>query len=163
MYKFTAILLLISVNSVLAQPKPSTAAERMNGLEKRKLLEDKTVLKDIKFRNIGPSIMSGRVVDMDVNPSDPTEFYVAYATGGLWYSNNNGQSLVSIFDKENVIGIGDIAVNWASKTIWVGTGEAWTRNSVSIGDGVYKSTDSGDSWHNMGLPNSERMAGFGTC
>ena len=82
--KITILLVLINVNSLYAQTKPSTAAERINGLQKRKLLEDNSVLKDIKFRNIGPSTMSGRVVDMDVNPADPTEFYVAYATGGLW-------------------------------------------------------------------------------
>ncbi|HEV8080772.1 MAG TPA: hypothetical protein VGP43_08675, partial [Chitinophagaceae bacterium] len=72
-----------------AQISASTADERLNGLKKRKLLADKSVLKDVKFRNIGPSTMSGRVVDIDVNPADPTEFYVAYATGGLWYTTNN--------------------------------------------------------------------------
>ena len=107
-----------------AQVKPSTAAERSNGLQKRKLLEKDTTLNSIKFRNAGPGIMSGRVEDVDVNPADPTEFYVAYATGGLWYTKNNGQSLVPVFDKENAFGIGDIAVNWSDGIIWIGTGEA---------------------------------------
>lgn len=155
--KITAILLLIIVNSVQAQLKPSTAAERMNGLQKRKLLQDNSLLKDIKFRNIGPSIMSGRVVDVDVNPADPTEFYIAYATGGLWYSNNNGQSLVPVFDNEDVIGIGDIAVNWSTKTIWIGTGEANSSRSSYSGTGVYKSTDRGKSWQYMGLPESQHI------
>ena len=111
-FKITIILLLIIVNSAQAQVKPSTAAERLNGIQKRKLLENDTTLNSIKFRNVGPSIMSGRVTDIEVNPADPTEFYVAYATGGLWYTKNNGQSFVPIFDKENAFGIGDIAVRW---------------------------------------------------
>jgi len=124
LFKITIILLLVIVNSVQAQVKPTTAAERLNGLQKRKLLDKDTTLNSIKFRNVGPSIMSGRVVDVDVNPADPTEFYVAYATGGLWYTKNNGQSLVPVFDKEMQFGIGDIAVNWLNRIIWVGTGEA---------------------------------------
>ncbi|MEO6541400.1 MAG: hypothetical protein ABIN74_10430, partial [Ferruginibacter sp.] len=107
LFKITVILLFIIVNSAQAQVKPGTAAERLNGLQKRKLLENTSVLKDIKFRNVGPSAMSGRVVDIDVNPADPTEFYVAYASGGLWYTQNNGQSLVPVFEKENVFSIGD--------------------------------------------------------
>lgn len=155
--KITALLLFVTVNIGYAQIRPSTAAERINGLQKRKLLEDNSLLKDIKFRNIGPSTMSGRVVDMDVNPSDPTEFYVAYATGGLWYTTNNGQSLTPIFDKENVIGIGDIAVNWATKTIWVGTGEANSSRSSYAGIGMYKSTDNGKTWQYLGLPESHHI------
>jgi len=162
-FKFTLILFLINVNYLCAQVKPTPAAERLNGLQKRKLLEDNSLLKDIKFRNVGPSIMSGRVVDMDVNPADPTEFYVAYATGGLWYTNNNGQSLVPVFDKENVIGIGDIAVNWSqtpagkTRTIWIGTGEANSSRSSYSGLGVYKSTDNGKTWEYLGLPESHHI------
>jgi len=156
-FKFTLILLFITVNSVSAQIKPSTAAERLNGLQKRKLLENKSLLKDIKFRNVGPSIMSGRVVDVDVNPADPTEFYVAYASGGLWYTNNNGQSLVPVFDKENAFSIGDIAVNWTTKTIWLGTGEVNSSRSSYPGLGVYKSTDNGKNWEYLGLPESHHI------
>ena len=164
--KFKAIPVLFFVNISLvfilpclsiAQPGPSTAEERINGLLKRKLLQDSSLLKNIKFRNIGPSIMSGRVVDLEVNPADPTEFYVAYATGGLWHSTNNGQSLVPIFDQENVIGIGDIAVNWKTRTIWVGTGEANSSRSSYAGIGVYKSNDNGKSWHWLGLPESHHI------
>ena len=156
-FKFTLILIFINVNSLQAQIKPSTAAERLNGLQKRKLLEDSSLLKDIKFRNVGPSIMSGRVVDVDVNPADPTEFYVAYASGGLWYTANNGQSLVPVFDKENVFSIGDIAVNWNTKTIWVGTGEVNSSRSSYSGLGVYKSTDNGKNWEYLGLPESHHI------
>ena len=157
LFKFTIILLLVIVNSVQAQIKPTTAAERLNGLQKRKLLEKDTTLNSIKFRNAGPGIMSGRVVDVDVNPADPTEFYVAYATGGLWYTKNNGQSLVPVFDKENAFGIGDIAVNWSDGIIWIGTGEANSSRSSYSGLGVYKSVDKGKTWEQSGLPESHHI------
>ena len=156
-----------------AQINPSTAAERLNGLQKRKLLEKDTTLNSIKFRNVGPSVMSGRVVDVDVNPADPTEFYVAYASGGLWYTANNGQSLVPVFDKENAFSIGDIAVRWqkiiakgqlgipenmiSNNEIWVGTGEVNSSRSSYSGLGVYKSSDNGKTWENMGLPESHHI------
>lgn len=167
-FKITLILLFTNVNSAIAQIKSTTAAERLNGIEKRKLLEKDTTLNSIKFRNVGPSIMSGRVVDVDVNPSNPTEFYVAYATGGLWYSNNNGQSLVPVFDKENTFTIGDIAVRWNKKNeqskqaqsnnqIWVGTGEVNSSRSSYAGLGVYKSNDNGKTWEYLGLPESHHI------
>ncbi len=156
-FKFTLILLFVTVNSLQAQIKPTTASERINGLDKRKLLEENSLLKDIKFRNIGPSIMSGRVVDVEVNPNDPTEFYVAYASGGLWHTVNNGQSLVPIFDKEHAFTLGDIAVNWQTRTIWVGTGEVNSSRSSYAGIGVYKSTDNGKNWEYLGLPESHHI------
>jgi photosystem II stability/assembly factor-like uncharacterized protein len=171
LFKITVILLFIIVNSAQAQVKPSTAAERSNGLQKRKLLENNNALKDIKFRNVGPSAMSGRVVDIDVNPADPTEFYVAYASGGLWYTKNNGQSLVPVFDKENGFSIGDIAVRWKwwptglsgvpdsmkYNEIWVGTGEANSSRSSYSGIGVYKSSNNGKTWEYMDLPESHHI------
>lgn len=155
--KFTAILLFGTVNFLYAQIRPTPAAERLNGLQKRKLLRENSLVKDIKFRNTGPSIMSGRVVDVDVNPADPTEFYVAYASGGLWYTQNNGQSLVPVFDNEDALTIGDIAVNWKSRIIWVGTGEANSSRSSYSGTGVYKSTDNGKTWQYLGLPESHHI------
>src|SRR5690242_15615149 len=95
-------LVLLSFTAVFAQVKPTSADDRIKGLQQRKTLEQRSLVNNLGFRNIGPSIMSGRVVDIDVNPNDPTEFYVAYATGGLWYSNNNGQSFTPIFDSEDV-------------------------------------------------------------
>src|SRR5580704_8402015 len=73
-----------------AQVKPTSAEERMKSVEQRLALEKRSIVNGVKFRNIGPNIMSGRVADVDVNPNDPTEFYVAYATGGLWHTTNNG-------------------------------------------------------------------------
>ena len=95
-----------------AQVKPTSAEERMKKVQQRKELEKRSVLNDISFRNIGPVTMSGRVSDIEVNPDDPTEFYVAYASGGLWYTKNNGLSFKPVFDSVDILTIGDIAVNW---------------------------------------------------
>ena len=140
-----------------AQWKPTPASERLNNSTKRNLLQSQSVLNYVKFRNIGPASMSGRVVDVDVNPENPTEFYVAYATGGLWHTVNNGQSFIPVFDHEDVMGIGDIAVNWKDGEIWVGTGEANSRRSSYSGMGVYKSSDKGKTWQYLGLPESQHI------
>ena len=131
--------------------------ERLKVMEQRKNLEAKSVINDVKFRNVGPSIMSGRVTDVDANPDDPTEFYVAYATGGLWHTTNNGQSFVPIMDSIDVLFIGDIAVNWKTRTIWLGTGEVNSSRSSYAGIGVYKSTNNGKSWEYLGLPESHHI------
>jgi len=140
-----------------SQVKPVTGEERIKSLQKKKDLEKLSLVNGIKFRNIGPSIMSGRVVDVDANPEDPTEFYVAYASGGLWYTVNNGQSFVPIFDSEDVITIGDIAVNWNTRTIWMGTGEVNSSRSSYAGTGVFKSSDNGKTWQYLGLPESHHI------
>lgn len=142
---------------ILAQPlAPTTAAERQASLaEKRKLAATSSI--NTGWRNVGPTVMSGRVVDIDVNPADPTEFYVAYATGGLWHTTNNGQSFTPIFDQEDVIGLGDVTVHWPTRTIWLGTGEANASRSTYSGLGVYKSTNNGQSWEYLGLPESHHI------
>src|SRR4030095_9308082 len=139
-----------------AQVKATPAEERLKATQQRLALEKKSIVNEVKFRSIGPSIMSGRVVDLDVNPDDPTEFYVAYATGGLWHTTNNGQSFTPIFDSTDVLFIGDIAVNWNAKPriIWVGTGEVNSSRSSYAGIGVYKSVDNGKNWEYAGLPES---------
>ena len=115
------------------------------------------MVKNIPLENIGPAIMSGRVVDLDVNPNDPTEFYVAYASGGLWYTKSNGISFSPILDTAETQNIGDIAVDWASGTIWVGTGENNSSRSSYAGIGVLKSIDGGRTWSNMGLTDSHHI------
>src|SRR6478609_7378936 len=89
--------------TIKAQVAPTSGDERLKNLQQRKILEQKSQINQVQFHSIGPSIMSGRVVDLDVNPNDPTEFYVAYATGGLWHTKNNGQSFEPIFDSEDVL------------------------------------------------------------
>ncbi|MEN8187685.1 MAG: hypothetical protein ABFR05_11200, partial [Bacteroidota bacterium] len=114
---------------------------------------------DLKARHIGPAVMSGRINDMETHPTNPRIIYAGAAGGGVWKSNNGGTTFNSIFD-DYCQSIGAIALdpNDPDNTIWVGTGETWTRNSVSIGDGLYKSNDGGSSWTKIGFENSERIA-----
>jgi photosystem II stability/assembly factor-like uncharacterized protein len=157
-------ILLLPVSILLtffvsAQVAPTPSAERMKASEQRRMLEAKSLLKEVPFRNIGPSIMSGRVSDIDVNTEDPTEFYIAYSTGGLWHTTNNGQSFTPIMDSLDVLFLGDIAVNWTSnpRIIWAGTGEVNSSRSSYAGIGVFKSINNGKSWDYVGLPESHHI------
>jgi len=147
---------ILSAQSVFKNPiQPSAFEKRWQGFEKRKALEKNSLVKNIKFRSVGPSIMSGRVVDVDVNPADPAHFYVAYASGGLWVTHNNGQSFEPVFDNEAAMTLGDIAVDWKhGEIIWAGTGENNSSRSSYSGTGIYKSTDKGKTWEHKGLGES---------
>ena len=123
----------------------------------KKQMEASSLVKNIPFSSIGPTVMSGRVVDIDVNPDDPTEFYVAYASGGLWHTNNNGTTFSPVMDNSGTQNIGDIAIHWGSGTIWVGTGENNASRSSYAGIGLLKSSDKGKSWENKGLLDSQHI------
>ena len=112
-------------------------------------------------RNIGSATMSGRVSAFAVNrePSGKITLFVGAASGGVWKSEDGGTTYKPVFDEQPVQSIGAIALDPKnSKNVWVGSGEAWTRNSVSIGNGMYRSTDAGETWTRIGLPNSERIS-----
>jgi hypothetical protein len=114
----------------------------------------------LKFRNIGPATMGGRVDDLAVLESNPAVFYVGTATGGLWKTVNNGTTWTVHFDDlDDVVSIGDIAINPNdANTVWVGSGENNNRQSGSWGNGLYKSTDGGETWKHMGLASSRHIA-----
>src|SRR4051812_17149964 len=115
----------------------------------------------LNARNIGSAAMSGRISALAVNrePNGKLLIFVGAASGGVWKSEANGTTFRPVFDEQPVQSIGAIAVDPKnSKNVWVGTGESWTRNSVSIGNGMYRSTDGGETWTRVGLPNSERIA-----
>ncbi|WP_066755641.1 WD40/YVTN/BNR-like repeat-containing protein [Crocinitomix algicola] len=113
----------------------------------------------LKFRNIGPALTAGRISDLAVNPNNSNEYYLAIASGGVFKTQNHGVTFEPIFDNENAYSIGCITIDPNhTSTIWVGTGENNNQRSVAYGDGVYKSTDGGKSWKNMGLKNSEHIS-----
>lgn len=121
---------------------------------------DSDSISGLGARNIGSAEMSGRIAALSaVRENGRLTIFVGAASGGVWKSVNGGTTYKPVFDKQPVQSIGAIAIDpSSSKTIWVGTGESWTRNSVSIGDGIYKSTDGGENWTNMGLGESERIS-----
>jgi photosystem II stability/assembly factor-like uncharacterized protein len=112
-------------------------------------------------RNIGSAEMSGRVSAIDAvrEPDGKLTIFVGAASGGVWKSEDSGTRYKPVFDEQPVQSIGAVALDPKnSKNVWVGTGESWTRNSVSVGNGIYKSTDGGETWTYTGLPTSERVA-----
>src|SRR5213594_4436659 len=121
---------------------------------------DSEAISGLGARNIGSAAMSGRIAALaGVHEGDRLTIYVGSASGGVWKSTNGGTTFKPVFDKESVQSIGAVTVDPGNpKNVWVGTGESWTRNSVSVGDGIYKSTDRGENWTNVGLKDSERIS-----
>ncbi|OAD46295.1 WD40/YVTN/BNR-like repeat-containing protein [Polaribacter atrinae] len=152
---FTSLALCFSLISTAQTTTDSNTIQQ--SLEKKSQMMNSSLVKNIEFTNIGPTVMSGRVVDMDVNPNNTTEFYVGYASGGLWYTNNNGTTLTPVLDSALTQNIGDIAVDWKTGTIWVGTGENNSSRSSYAGIGILKSTDKGKTWTNVGLTDTHHI------
>ncbi len=122
---------------------------------------DSGAISGLDMRNIGSATMSGRVAALDaVNEKDgKITIFVGAASGGVWKSDDGGTTFAPVFDKQPVQSIGAITIDDRNHdVIWVGTGEPWTRNSVSIGNGIYRSDDGGDTWQYLGLPESERIS-----
>src|SRR5436309_72428 len=145
MKKMLCILTILFATAAMAQAPVKVDSDTISGLG---------------ARNIGSATMSGRIAAIDgVWDGQRLTVYVGAASGGVWKSQNGGTTYKPVFDKQPVQSIGAVTIDPKNpKTVWVGTGEAWTRNSTSIGDGVYKSTDGGENWTNMGLKESERIA-----
>jgi len=150
-------LSLISSFVVFSQPNPTDAESIINAYENKEVLVQSSRVKNIEFRNIGPTIMSGRVVALEVNPQDPTKFYVAYASGGVWYTDNNGTSFDSISDDWPTQNIGEIAMDWNNGILWVGTGENNSSRSSYSGIGILKTNADGSNWKNVGLHDSHHI------
>jgi len=118
-----------------------------------------TLVSSLSFRSIGPALISGRIADLAVNPNNTDEFYLAVASGGVWKTTNHGNTFTPIFDTYGSYSIGCITIDPNnSNVLWVGTGENNNQRSVAYGDGIYKSTDGGKSWKNVGLKQSEHIS-----
>jgi hypothetical protein len=153
------LIVSISFSLYAQQPPAMPAAERLQMIDKRKTAEmNGEDFSGIEFKSVGPTVMSGRITDLAVDEQDPTHFFAAYASGGLMYTENNGNSFSPIFDNEAVMTIGDIAVNWQDSIIWIGTGEVNSSRSSYAGVGMYVSYDWGKSWEHKGLPESHHTA-----
>jgi len=117
------------------------------------------LLQSFRFRSIGPASMGGRIDDIAVSESDPNVIYVGYAVGGVFKSDNNGVSFTPVFQAQSTASIGDIAIHPRDPNIvYVGTGEANNRQTSSFGDGIYKTTDGGKTWTNIGLKDTQTIA-----
>ncbi|NNK23117.1 MAG: glycosyl hydrolase [Winogradskyella sp.] len=151
--------LFFTVSVIGFSQQPATSADEVKqALEQKRQLAENSLVKNVPFKNIGPTIMSGRVVDVDVNPDMPSEFYVGYASGGVWHTKNNGTTFTPILDSSDTQNVGDIAVHWPTQTIYVGTGENNASRSSYAGIGILKSTDNGKSWDNLGLMDAHHFA-----
>src|SRR5438552_2411453 len=134
--------------SSAATPSPSATTPQFTDV----------LFKNLKARAIGPAVMGGRISDIAIDPRNPFVFYVGLAHGGVFKTGDNGVSFDPIFDKQPALSIGAIAIAPSnSEVIWVGTGEANDRNSSSWGNGVYRSTDGGENWQNVGLKESRAI------
>ena len=122
---------------------------------------DSSIVSGLGARNIGSAVMSGRISSLDAVtlPDGKLMVWVGAASGGVWKSLDGATTFTPVFDDQPVQSIGAVEIDRRNTdTVWVGTGEAWTRNSVSIGNGIYKTTDGGDTWQHLGLDGSERIS-----
>ncbi|MFK7797675.1 MAG: glycosyl hydrolase [Aureispira sp.] len=126
---------------------------------KTKESKDSTNYSGLKFRSIGPALMSGRISDIVIHPDNENKWYVSAGSGGVWKTENSGTTWKSLFDGQKTYSIGCLALDpQNSEVVWVGTGENVGGRHLSYGDGIYKSEDGGQSWKNMGLKKSEHLS-----
>ena len=160
-----SLLLLTAVSYSLAQEKPKdkakdtpkTTASPTPAPAAKKTLQGS--MANLRFREIGPATMGGRVNDIEVSLQDPRVIYAAMAGAGILKSVNGGTTWTPIFDKETVPSVGDVAIAPSNpQIVWAGTGESNNRQSSSWGNGVYRSMDAGKTWKNMGLADTHHIA-----
>src|SRR6266481_9803362 len=121
---------------------------------------DSGTISGLTARNIGSATMGGRIAAIDaVDENGKITVFAGSASGGVWKSIDGATTFRPVFDRETAQSIGAVTIDPSNhKTVWVGTGESWTRNSVSVGNGIYKSVDGGETWTHAGLEKSERIA-----
>lgn len=150
----TTVALLLAAAPILAQKAKAAAVEA----DKKPGMTFEAALANLKFREIGPAVMGGRIDDFAVHESNPSTVYAGTASGGLWKTTNAGTTWTPLFDKEAVSSIGDVAIAPSDpQIVWAGTGEPNNRQSSSWGNGVYKSTDGGATWQHVGLKDTHHI------
>ena len=153
LFSVVLILLFFLPLEIIAQK-----SNKKFSLKKEQVELTSNMLKMFNFRSIGPAAYSGRISDVAVNPENTSEYYVGVASGGLWKTMNHGTTFKPIFDEQKVFSIGCLAMDPNnSNVVWVGTGENNTQRNLAYGDGVYKTTDGGKSFTNMGLKTSSQI------
>jgi photosystem II stability/assembly factor-like uncharacterized protein len=134
------------------------AATRLAGFEKRRQMERDSPLSALRFRSVGPEVQGGRVVDIEAPAAHPESLLVAFASGGLWRTDNRGTSWTPVFDQESSVTIGDFAIaDGDGQVLYVGTGENNSSRTSYAGTGVFKTTDGGATWRNIGLADSHHI------
>lgn len=155
MLQFLALILITALPKITTTTAP--ASQPADADTKPKYMTAET-FSGLKLRGIGPAMMSGRVGDFAVDPTNRSRYFVAVCSGGVWKTDNAGNTYEPVFDKEGSYSIGCITMDPNNpNVIWVGAGENNSQRSVSFGDGVYRSRDGGKSWENLGLKESEHI------
>ena len=148
--KTRPFLLLCAILGATAAIVAPPATQAQTSLE--------TAVSHLQYRGIGPALMGGRIADLAVVESKPQVFYIATGTGGVWKTENHGTSWTPLFDDQPVSSIGDVTLDQSNPNlVWVGTGEPQNRQSSGWGNGVYKSTDAGNTWRHMGLDETKHV------
>ena len=156
---FIFVLTLLTSSFTQAQVKPSSETDITKSWDVRKQMAEASILKEYPARNIGPTVQGGRIVDIDVNLKNTKEFYIAYASGGIFKTVNNGITFEPIFDEQGALGLGDIALSQSDPNIlYAGTGEKNSSRSSYAGTGVYKTTDGGKTWRHLGLAGTQHIS-----
>ena len=146
---------ILSMSSLSAQKVKKQAPAVVTNEAK---VDINKVFKNWKPRNVGPASMSGRVTTIDVEVANPNNIWIGAASGGVWKTNNSGVSWTPVFDEQPILNIGAVAIQQSNPSVvWVGTGEGNPRNSVSIGEGIYKTLDAGKTWKKMGLEQTRNI------
>ena len=150
--------LLVPGAAFAAQAETSSKKETEAAASKEKNPWQAGTFAGLSLRNIGPAVTSGRVGEIAIHPEEPSVWYVAVSSGGVWKTENAGTTFTPVFDSQSSYSIGTVTIDPSNpNVVWVGSGENNSQRSVSYGDGVYKSTDGGASWKNVGLPASRHI------
>jgi photosystem II stability/assembly factor-like uncharacterized protein len=145
--------------SIQAWTQPATTDQIEKSIAQRKELHQQSMLADYPVRNIGPTIQGGRIVDIEVNQNNTKEFYVGFGSAGIFKTVNNGITFTPVFDNLDAIGIGDFALSQKNpQVLYAGTGEKNSSRSSYAGSGVYKSSDGGKTWLNVGLTGTQHIS-----